>query len=210
MGKIDLNDKLSIMNYGVGTQHRLANLNEVVSGIVKEKDYSDITGLYDAMTTLMSLDGDKTPLYTENVINGIRAELLETRTELLKECKLYEELSRTNKIYMEELNAEIMEAEKFLSEMSVMKKLVSYSMSASQLKTRIQEMKTTRTVAGTLNEQLALYHKNSASLAERIGSVITTLMPLWESGGALAVNKKNTQKASRMLKALAEEAIKKL
>ena len=71
-------------------------------------------------------------------------------------------------------------------------------------------MKTTRTVAKTLNEQLALYHKNSASLAERIGSVITTLMPLWESGGALSVNKKNTQKASAMLKALAEEAVKKL
>ncbi|MBR5944543.1 MAG: hypothetical protein IKZ94_06315, partial [Lachnospiraceae bacterium] len=88
MGKIDLNDKLSIVNYGVGTQHRLADLNEVVSDIVKEKDYSDITGLYDTMTKLMSLGSDKTPFYTESVLSGIRSELLKTRTDLLKECKL--------------------------------------------------------------------------------------------------------------------------
>ena len=210
MGKIDLNDKLSIINFGVDTQHRLANLNEVVSSVVKDKDYSDIKGLYDTMTELMSMDGDKTPFYTESVLNGIKEELLETRIDLLKECKLYEELRKTNQLYMTELSEEISGAEAFISETTMLKKILTNSMGVSQLKSRIQEMKTTRMVAETLNNQLALYQKNSASLAERVGSVTHTLMPLWESGVALSVNKKSTQKASKMLKALLEEAIRKI
>ncbi|MBR6003626.1 MAG: toxic anion resistance protein [Lachnospiraceae bacterium] len=203
MGKIDLNDKLSIINYGVGIQHKLADLNEVVSEIVRDKDYSNITGLYDALTKLMSANDDKTPFYTESAIRGIREELLKNRVELLKECKLYEELRNTNNVYLTELSAEITEAQEILSQIPGGKRMTSKSM----LWNRIQEMKTTKTVAGTLNDQLALYHKNSAALAEKIGSAINTLMPLWESGVSLSVNKKSTQKAFNMLKALLKESV---
>ena len=208
MAEINLYDKVSIINYGIGTQHRLASLNEVVSDIVKEKDYSDIKDLYDTLIELMSLDATKSPSYTETLIKAIREELLRIRIELLKESKLYAELRNTNNCYIAQLKDEIAYAESILVEKASKKKGISETFSLNQLKNRIGELKTSGTVARTLNEQLSLYEKNSSSLADKISSVTHTLMPLWESGTALNINKKSTQKAFKALKALVDESVK--
>ncbi|SCX20794.1 Toxic anion resistance protein (TelA) [Lachnospiraceae bacterium YSD2013] len=205
MSEINLSDKVSIINYGIGIQHKLADLSQVVSDIVKEKDYSDIKHLTDTLIELMSMDEHKTPLYMDTVIESIKEELIKARFELLKECKLYEELRKTNAVYITQISTEIADGESFIRDLKDKKVSYSDSLSYSELKYRIKELRTTRTVAGTLNEQLSLYQKNSASFAERISSVINSLMPLWESKVALSANKESTQKAFRMLKALVDE-----
>ncbi|MBO4679456.1 MAG: toxic anion resistance protein [Lachnospiraceae bacterium] len=210
MAEINITDKLSILNYGIGTQHRLASLNEVVSDIVKEKDYSDIQNLYDTMIELMSLEDGGSQVYADALINGIREELLRIRVELLKEGKLYSELRNTNELYLSQLVAEIKDAEAFLSDKSNKKKGISDTMSLNQLRARVLEMRTSRTVGEALSNQLSLYEKNSASLADKISSVTNTLMPLWESGVALSINKASTQKAFKMLKALVNDSVKKM
>ena len=210
MAEINLSDKVSIINYGIGTQHRLASLNEVVSDIVKEKDYSDIKDLYDTLIELMNLDATRSPAYADTLIKAIREELLRIRIELLKESRLYSELHKTNECYLRQLESEIADAEAFLADKSLKKKGYSDTMSINQLKERVGEMRTTKTVAGTLSEQLSLYEKNSTSLADKISSVTHTLMPLWESSIALNTNKKSTQKAFKMLKALVDETVKKM
>lgn len=205
MSEINLSDKVSIINYGVGIQHKLANLSAAVSDIVKEKDYSDIKQLTDTLIELMSMDEHKTPLYADTVIESIKEELIKIRFELLKECKLYEELRKTNEVYITQISTEIADGESFIRGIKDNKISYSDSFSLSELKARVKELKTSKTVAGTLNEQLSLYQKNSASFAERISSVINSLMPLWESKVALSVGKESTQKAFKMLKALVDE-----
>lgn len=205
MSEINLSDKVSIINYGVGIQHKLANLSAAVSDIVKEKDYSDIKQLTDTLIEFMSMDERKTSLYADTVIESIKEELIKARFELLKECKLYEELRKTNMVYITQISTEIADGESFIRGLKDNKISYSDSFSLSELKARVKELKTSKTVAGTLNEQLSLYQKNSASFAERISSVINSLMPLWESKAALSANKESTQKAFRMLKALVDE-----
>ena len=114
MSKINLSDKVSIINYGVGIQHKLANLSAAVSDIVKEKDYSDIKQLTDTLIELMSMDERKTPLYADTVIESIKEELIKARFELLKECKLYEELRKTNMVYITQISTEIADGESFI------------------------------------------------------------------------------------------------
>ncbi|MBR6307925.1 MAG: toxic anion resistance protein [Lachnospiraceae bacterium] len=205
MSNINLSDKVSIMNYGIGVQHRLANLSELVADIVKEKDYSDIKKLTDNLLELMSMDERKTPVYADALIDAIRENLLQARVDLLKECKLYEELRNTNEVYITQLSEAVTEGELFLNNVKDNRETHSDALAFAQLKSRVKELKTSKTVASTLTEQLALYQKNSAAFAERISSVINALMPLWESKIALSVNKESTEKAFKMMKALMNE-----
>ena len=209
MININLSDKVSIMNYGVDTQHDLATLSETVSDIVKEKDYSDIKELNDALSELMSSEDKKTLLYRDAAVTGIKEGLIYKRLELLKEGKLYEQLKNTNDVYITRLSDEISSAEALLEKIKNSGESPSDALAVSQLKSRVKELKTSKTIAGTLNEQLTFYGKNSASLADRIGAIINTLMPLWESGMAMSVNKESTKKAFKMLKALADESLNK-
>lgn len=208
MIEINLSDKVSIMNYGVGSQHKLATLNETVSDIVKEKDYSDIKDLHDCLIDLMSSEDGESLVYRDIAVSGIKEELTRKRIELLKEGRLYEQLKNTNEVYITELSDEIASAEAFIGKT---KNVGNHSdaFALSQLKSRVKELKTTKTIAATLSEQLSFYGKNSASLADRIGAVINTLVPLWESGKAMSVNKESTKKAFKLLKALADDSFNK-
>ncbi len=157
----------------------------------------------------MSSEDKMSLLYRDSAVTGIKEGLIHKRLELLKEGKLYEQLKNTNDVYITRLSDEISSAEAFLEKIKNSGESPSDALAVSQLKSRVKELKTSKTIAGTLNEQLTFYGKNSASLADRIGAILNTLMPLWESGMAMSVNKESTKKAFKMLKALGDDSLKK-
>jgi hypothetical protein len=204
---IFFDDKISIINYGVSTQHLLKDLNAVVANIAHNKDYSEITDLYNILMELLS-EGEKAPSYADTMIQSIEAGLLNLYIELVKDCALYRELRNTNNAYLEILDSKIREAEDFLNKSKENKTAEYDAIGVYQLENRIGELKTSRTVGLSLNEQLNLYESNSSSFAERIQAITQNLLPLFKSSNSLEQNKNNTGEALKLLESMASELAK--
>ena len=209
MSDINFFDKVSIINYGIGTQHQLADLNATVARTAREKDYSDISVLYENLLKLMS-DDNKAPAYADTLVQAIKEALLKMRIELMKDTKLYAELLKVNEVYIEKLSDEIRIGQEHLTTAKKEKDKAYDPLSIPQLARRIDELKTSKQVALSLSDELRLYEKNSSSLAGKIQTITKDLLPLWEGSHTINTNKKSTEEALKIVESMVSEVEKEL
>ena len=52
MKNIDCGDTVSILNYGLSSQNKIADLNKTVSSIIRQKDYHDLLECFEEIFSI--------------------------------------------------------------------------------------------------------------------------------------------------------------
>lgn len=177
MNKDKFADMVSILNCGLGTQNRLADLNKLVSERIGETDFGSVQNLFDELLAIVKETDDKNAAQTKSRLQELQSEFAHVRIEMLKEAKLQQALKLTNDIYVAKLEEEIREANEYLSELAKGKQQDARTR-ADVLKKRIQELHVTKTVGDSFSEQIKLTEDNLLAMSERIWNVLMQIMPL--------------------------------
>lgn len=181
MNNLDLTDVSAILNYGLGIQHEIADLNQAASLIMRQRDFGEIFGYFDEIMAMASETGEREMDATARRLDDICDRFLEWRIDLIKESHLLKELRGVNEIYLAEIIEGIEEAEAVLKKGIVkdneVREMGDNSLE-NTLKKRINELRTTQSVAQSFSAQLQLALDNCSAMAERIWNVQVNLIPL--------------------------------
>ena len=198
MNNVDFQDMTSIINFGLGLQNRLADLNAVAAGLIKVEEYDDLLKLLDKLFSMSSETEDFSLPEKEQYLDKIEADLEALRMVLLKEEKLLEALRYTNDAYLQELDENIQAAREFLKT-SGKGKGADARTKADTLSKRVEELVLTRSVGESFSAQLKLGEDNDASMANRIWEVRMQLVPLLRGRINMEVGQKTVAQARKIL-----------
>ncbi len=177
MKNIDCGDTVSILNYGLSSQNKIADLNKTVSAIIRQKDYHDLLECFEEIFSIAENTDIAQLAEKEQRVEELRTDLVKYRMELLKESKLLQGLRETNNLYVRQLDEEIQDAEGWLQEKKLSKQPDGRHRT-ELLKKRLYELKTSRTVGESFSTQIRLSEENSIELADRIQNILAHILPL--------------------------------
>ena len=202
MNGIDVKDVSSILNYGLGVQQKIADLNKVSAEIMKQRDFAEVFGFFDEILAMASDADVRTTLQMEQRLDEIRRRFLEIRIDLLKEGNLLKELREVNEVYLLEIDGKIQDADAFSKTGFKKTDLEKDAGDALEntLKKRAQELKTTQAVARSFSPQLKLAEDNCFSIAEKIWNVQMNLIPLVSNRISMDTGQKTVNETKTLIR----------
>ena len=177
MSKKEFSSLTDILNHGLGSQNRLAELNKLVSERIKNTDHHK---LHDMINELLSIAEEpelNKMTDKEKRLDELNSSFSDIRIEILKEAELFRALRMTNDAYISRLDEELKEAEEYL-EKPADKDLADAYTGYDIMQKRAQELKLTRSVALSFSKQISLTADNLTSLSDRVWNVQMNLIPL--------------------------------
>lgn len=202
MEELNIQETMTIINYGVQVQNKLLELSNCAFAIVRGIDLDDTAELLSEILSYFKANTKMTATEraeAEHDINVMSAQLSEQRIKLLKECELLEQLCNVNKTYSDELGELIAHAQDVEEEMKERKLTSDERMRLSTLNKRIKELETTQTVAFSFAPQINIVKENEAQMAEKIQSALINVMALWKRQNAIEYNADSAEEASRKI-----------
>lgn len=177
MNNDQFKDMTSILNYGLGSQNRLADLNKLVSQRIKTADYSEMQELFEEVISIAKDQDVKHLAQKEQRLDELQGSFSAMRIELIKEANLLQALRDANDAYVGQLEKDIQEAQAYLKGPATGDPQDARAR-GDVLRKRIQELLTTKAVGESFSEQIKLTEVNLFAMADRLWNVLMNLLPL--------------------------------
>lgn len=210
MDSLNINDTMSIINYGVNLQNMMSDLSQCASDLIRNIELKDISDLLSEMMEYFTTDANSEMALAEKErrIDVMSDKLKERRIELLKDCEMLDQLCLLNRQYISELVNYISCAEKVKAETEAKQVSLDDKMKYSTLEKRIKELKMSQTIAYSFEPQLRVVQENEAQMAEKIQSALVTALALWKRQQATTENKESVQDTNAIIMAGINEIIR--
>lgn len=242
--EINLTDSSLAVEFGVGAQKHLSEFSGTILSNVRNKDSGEIgellTGL---MGEIKSLDveelGEEKKGFLQNLpffkeaqkkvdnmmvkydtvessINKIESRLEQSRTGLVKDIVVFDQLYEKNLDYFKEIQYHIVAGEEVLRETreEVIPRLrqeaiesgeqmdaqlvKDFEDSLNRFEKKVHDLKLSKTMAIQVAPQIRLIQNNDKLLVDKIQTAILNTVPLWKSQMVIALGLQNQQAALKM------------
>lgn len=193
METINLEETMSIINYGVNTQNKLSELSECAFDIIRKIEISSIGVLLSEILSFFKetkKDSFREQMELEQKIDDMSLQLKEKRIELLKDCELLEQFCVINDTYKQEL-IELIEYAKALEKQQGTKRSFDDRSRMSALQDRIKELETSLAVANAFNPQIRVVQESESQMAEKIQSTLVNVLTLWKRQSSIEQNRES-------------------
>ena len=218
--QIDLTNSSMILQYGAGTQKKMADFSESALENVKSKDLGEVGALLtNVVTELKSFDEEESKGFlgifkkasnkvesmkakyskAEENVNQIVKALDNHQVQLLKDVAILDKMYDLNLTYFKELSMYILAGKKKLEEVR--------STQLAELMSKAQIMISIQTAP-----QIRLVQNNDTQMVEKIQSTIVNTIPLWKSQMILALGVEHSSQAAaaqRQVTDMTNELLKK-
>ena len=196
-------DMTSILNFGLESQRNIADLNKVASEIIKQRNYDDVVNnVKELLVIADAATGEETMelVKKERCLDKLEAEFSRTHVEIMKECKLLEELRHANEAYIQKITEEIAEAEDAIKNKTLRaSKQLDWKALENVLRKRITELHTSKTVAESFSAQIKLAEENGAAMADKIWNSTVTILPLLRGRISMETGKTVISQAKKLI-----------
>ena len=218
--KIDLTNSQMILQYGAGTQKKMADFSESALENVKTKDLGEVGDLLTGVVKeLRSFDEEEEKgflgIFKKPAnINHICKVLESHQVQLLKDVALLDKMYELNLTYFKELTMYIMAGKKKLHEIQTgqlpalfqraqASGLAEDAQAARDLDSmcnrfekKLHDLELTRQVSLQTAPQIRMVQSNDTLMVEKIQSTIVNTIPLWKSQMVLALGVEHSAQAA--------------
>ena len=207
-------DVSSIWVFGNLAQDKLVEFSRVISNTVLTDELDIQALLTNTINKLQALSIDNQTLfgkvlpskrqrYTDvlNVIDHLTIQLRLRQAQLLKNLTIYEQMEELIGHCQKELEIYIDVGEAKLSEKEISEQDSVFSLNnqdswGEHFQRKLNELRTSLIVSSQSELQLKLMKQNCSCLAEKIGEVLSTTIPVWRNQAALLLELDNYKKGS--------------
>ena len=220
--QIDLTNSSMILQYGAGTQKKMADFSESALENVKSKDLGEVGALLTNVVTKYSK--------AEENVNQIVKALDNHQVQLLKDVAILDKMYDLNLTYFKELSMYILAGKKKLEEVrsTQLTELMSKAQVSglpedaqaakdldsmcNRFEKKLHDLELTRMISIQTAPQIRLVQNNDTQMVEKIQSTIVNTIPLWKSQMLLALGVEHSSQAAaaqRQVTDMTNELLKK-
>ena len=221
--QIDLTNSSMILQYGAGTQKKMADFSESALENVKSKDLGEVGALLTNVVTELKS-------FAEENVNQIVKALDNHQVQLLKDVAILDKMYDLNLTYFKELSMYILAGKKKLEEVrsTQLAELMSKAQVSglpedaqaakdldsmcNRFEKKLHDLELTRMISIQTAPQIRLVQNNDTQMVEKIQSTIVNTIPLWKSQMLLALGVEHSSQAAaaqRQVTDMTNELLKK-
>ena len=215
--QIDLTNSSLILQYGAGTQKKMADFSESALDNVKSQDLGEVGDLLIGIFKKASnkIDSMKAKYAkAETNVNEIIKALEKHQVQLMKDTALLDKMYELNLTYFKELSMYILAGKKKLAEVkrTQLADLMSRAQASGlpedaqaakdldemciRFEKKIHDLELTRMISIQTAPQIRLVQNNDTMMVEKIQSTIVNTIPLWKSQMVLALGVEHSTQAA--------------
>ena len=209
--KIDIENTNQILQYGAGTQKKMADFSDTALENVKTQDLGEIGELISNVVGELKNKYDKAQANVEKITDSLQ----QHQVRLMKDSAMLDKMYEQNLNYFKELTMYILAGKKKLEEtrngkLAEMKNKAALSglpedaqaardldEKCSRFEKKLHDLELTRTIAMQTAPQIRLIQNNDTVMVEKIQTTIVNTIPLWKSQMVLALGIAHSAEAAQ-------------
>ena len=186
--QIDLTNTSGILNYGVGTQKKLADFSQKAIDNVRTKDMGEVGNMLSGLVNELK-DFD---------VADLMDKMYELNLSYFHELTMY---IAAGKLKLEEVrNGELTELQKKAAESGLpedAQRAKDLAEQCDRFEKKIYDLELTRTVAMQTAPEIRMVQNSDTVMAEKIQSTIVNTIPLWKNQMVIAIGLEHANQAAR-------------
>ncbi len=227
--RIDISNSQAVMNYGAGTQKKMADFTEKALDNARSKDLGEVGDMITSLTNKLNNMKAKYAEVETNV-TAISNELEKHQIQLMKDVAVLDQMYELNLNYFKELSMYILAGKRKLkqareTELKALQEKAQrtglqedaqaardYSEMCDRFEKKLYDLDLTRMVAMQTGPQIRMIQNSNTVMAEKIQSTIVNTIPLWKNQMVIAIGLKHSTdaaKAQREVSDMTNELLKK-
>ena len=219
--KIDIENTNQILQYGAGTQKKMADFSDTALANVRTQDLGEVGDLLSSVVGFFKKQTAKVETlknrYTkaEGNVAKITEALEQHQMRLMKDSAVLDKMYEQNLAYFKELSMYILAGKKKLKEVREGKLMELHQKAAAsglpedaqaandlenkcdRFEKKLHDLELTRTISMQTAPQIRMIQNNDTTMIEKIQTTIVNTIPLWKSQMVLALGIAHSTEAAQ-------------